>query len=74
LDAKERLKFFNQNPTSIIDYPKGIPEIEKYLVGLKNPNERNPEDLLITSFREQSKLITEVAEYIKKENSSIELY
>lgn len=36
----------------MIDYPKGIPDIEKYLVGLKNPHERNPEDLLITSFRE----------------------
>lgn len=39
MENKERHKFFNDNKTSIIDYPKGIPEIEKYLVQLKYEKE-----------------------------------
>jgi len=35
MNTKERSKFFSDNKTSIIDYPKGIPEIEKYLVAMK---------------------------------------
>jgi hypothetical protein len=32
LDPKDREKYFNKNKTSCIDYPKGIPEIERYLI------------------------------------------
>ena len=33
---EERQKYFNENKTSRIDYPKGIPEIEKFLVYLED--------------------------------------
>jgi hypothetical protein len=47
MNEKERDEIFNKNPTSMIDYPKGIPKLEQYLVSTKLPFDRNPEDLLI---------------------------
>ena len=73
MPAEERSKYFNQNRTSCIDYPKGIPDIERYLVFLdKEP--RKPEQLLIKSYKEHSEIIQMVANYIKEEVKSKQPY
>ena len=72
LEPGERQKFFSENKTSIIDYPKGIPNIEKYLVSMKF--DKDPADMLTAHYREVSKAMGEVAEYIKKESLSNDQY
>ena len=69
MEPKDKEKFFTHNKTSIIDYPKGIPEIEKYLVTM-NVHDRDPIDALSAQYKEMSNIITEVAEYIKRESQS----
>ena len=59
----------------MIDYPKGIHDIDRFLVYVNHPTgDKNhqtlPEHLLTESFHAHSKLIQEVAEYIHRENSS----
>jgi hypothetical protein len=72
LDQKERIKFFTENKTSIIDYPKGVPEIEKYLVTMEE--EVTHTKMIISHYKEISDIITNVNGYIKKESLSNEPY
>lgn len=68
MKESERIKFFTKNKTSMIDYPKGIPEIGNYLVSMKS--DRNPLEMLTADYQELSNKIEEVADYIKKESQS----
>jgi hypothetical protein len=35
MEPRERVKKFTENKTSVIDYPKGIAEIERFLMQIK---------------------------------------
>ena len=72
MEPGERIRFFNDNKTSIFHYPKGIPDIEKYLIDTSDEEKKSesmkaPEDLLTQSYRQHSQMIRDVSQYIRKE-------
>ena len=57
MTPEERQKFFNTNRTSIIDYPKGIPEIEKYLLNPVKPGSPEPVDMIIENYKSMTRVM-----------------
>lgn len=70
MDPEQRPKFFSENKTSKIGYLRGIPDVEKYLY---NPSS-NEEDMLLALYRQHTKQIKQIHDYIKGESESKQPY
>ena len=63
MSTSDKQRYFTENKTSMIDYPRGIPEIEKYLVTMTD--EKDPIGMMTSNYKEVSEIIQEVSDYIK---------
>ena len=66
MTPQEREKFYAPNPTSKIDYPRGVPEIQKVLYQPK----RSGLELIIGSYESVTKMIEAARSFIIKEHMS----